>query len=291
MQLPPKPEYIDDLEFARILTPYVFTRQIVRARNVLDVGCGSGHGTWLFITNGAERVAAFDIDEANIRRISQFGGFSQNNGALVMDAQRLAFKDHSFQLATCFEVIEHVPRPDMLLSELRRVLKTDGILLVTTPNRAVRLLPYQRPWNPEHLREYTLTGFRRSLERHFCSFAILGIYGRPALHDCYRKKWQQSPIRGYLGWPVRILRNITPEPVRRWVRSHHHHSISARSSSFVQDLLKRALRDPVPENWPFYVSDVGKDCLNFFAICSFDDRVIQRTVHEITQSVYRLPPF
>jgi len=287
MQLPPKPKHINDLEFVRILTPYVFTRHIASGRSVVDVGCGFGHGTWLLATNGVERVAALDLDEANVRRVSGFGGNFQNCAAVVMDAQRLGFRDHSFQLAACFEVIEHVSTPDMLLSELRRILNADGILVLTTPNRTVRLLPLQRPWNPEHLYEYTLKDLRKVLQKHFPAFAILGIYGDPGFYEHYRKKWQQSPTHGYLGWLVWIIRRLTPASVRGWIRNRLYHSNVARSPSFDRDLLNRALRDPVPKTWPFYVRDVGEDCLNFFAICGFDNQIIQRTVDEINESADR----
>ncbi len=84
-----------------------------------------------------------------------------------MDARRLGFTRSSFQLVTCFEAIEHVPQPDILLSELRRVLTEDGCLLLKTPNRAVRLLPLQPPWNHENLRDYSLGNLQRRLRKHF----------------------------------------------------------------------------------------------------------------------------
>ena len=287
MQLPPKPKHIHDLEFVRILTPYVFTRHIVKNKSVLDVGCGSGHGTRLLATNGAERVASLDLYEATARRVSEFTKGFQNSAAFVMDGQKLGFKDNSFQLVTCFEVIEHVSKPDMLLSEVRRILKGDGILVLTTPNRAVRLLPLQRPWNPEHLYEYTLKGLRTILKKHFPAFAVLGIYGEPVLYEYYRKKWQQCPTHGYLGWLVWTMRKLTPALVRRWIRSQLHPSNSENSPSSDADLLNRTFRNPVPGNWPFYVSDVEEDCLNFFAICGFEDQIVQKAVDEIKRSAYR----
>src|SRR3954465_11188806 len=54
---------------------------------------------------------------------------------LKVDAnQRLPFDDAAFDLIWCSEVIEHLADPAFALSELRRVTKPGGLLLLTTPN-------------------------------------------------------------------------------------------------------------------------------------------------------------
>jgi 2-polyprenyl-3-methyl-5-hydroxy-6-metoxy-1,4-benzoquinol methylase len=131
------------MEFIRILSPYIFTQGMVEGKSVLDIGCGFGHGTWLMAANGAKQVVTIDLDKTKTLQVQGFCSNLKNFNTLVMDAQRLGFKDHSFRYYR-FEVIEHIPKPDVVLSEIRRSLKTDGALLLTTPNRAVRL-PFQPP--------------------------------------------------------------------------------------------------------------------------------------------------
>jgi 2-polyprenyl-3-methyl-5-hydroxy-6-metoxy-1,4-benzoquinol methylase len=48
-------------------------------------------------------------------------------------------------------VMEHVHDVPGYLNELKRALKDDGVLIITTPNRKYRLYPFQRPINPYHL--------------------------------------------------------------------------------------------------------------------------------------------
>jgi len=53
---------------------------------------------------------------------------------IVMDAHRLGFRDSTFDEIYCFEVLEHVESPMKVLRELKRVLKSDGRVIITVPN-------------------------------------------------------------------------------------------------------------------------------------------------------------
>jgi len=197
------------------------------------------------------------------------------------DAQRLEFQDESFQVVTCFEVIEHVPKPHMLLSGIRRIVARDGVALLTTPNRKVRLLPLQRPWNREHLREYTVSAFQRVMGKHFPSLAILGIGGNPEPHEYYLELWRQSPWRVYSGWvtrPTWVLRRVL---TGRRTRTQPPESPSTTPSYPDSDLLNMAVPAPNSESWPFYVGDVAEHSLNLFAVCGFHDGIVQRAAREI----------
>jgi len=63
---------------------------------------------------------------------------------------KLPFADASFDLVTCFETIEHVEAQQEVIAELARVLRPDGTLLISSPNRNV-----YPPGNPHHVRELT----------------------------------------------------------------------------------------------------------------------------------------
>ena len=277
MRLPTKPEHLNNLEFIRNLTPYVFSAQLVKGKSVLDVGCSFGHGAWLLVACGAERLTAVDLDRQRLGVAHDVLRNMQDSSLLAMNAQRLAFKDQSFQVATCFEVIEHVENPADFLSEVRRILTNQGILLLTTPNRSVRLFSLQRPWNPEHLREYTLDGLGRALQQHFSSFVILGIYGEAALHEYYIRLWRKNPLRAY-------VRELIPTPVRRWIRNQLGVIYPPRCAGSDPEFLNPAIPSPDPENWPFYVSDATDGCLNFLAVCASDAGVVQTVVTEVKQS-------
>ena len=284
LKLPAKPDNLSNLEFMRNLTTYVATSRTVGGKSVADVGCGTGHGAWLLANSGSERVAALDIDEARTRLVSELCAGVENLSVSVMDAQRLVLEEGSFQVVTCFEVIEHVPKPDLLLSGIRRILARDGVAFLSTPNRKVRLLPLQRPWNRQHLREYSVSAFQGTLAKHFPSLAISGINGDPEPYGYYRRLWRQSPWRAYSEWarrPIRISRRVL---ARRLTRAQPLQSPSTEPSHSELDLLNMAVPAPQPEVWPFYVGDLDAHCLNFFAVCGDDDEAVKSAARDIRAS-------
>lgn len=204
-----------------------------------------------------------------------------------MDAQSLGFMDQNFQLATYFEIIEHVPQPDKLLLELKRVLRQEGLLLLTTPNRSGRLRPLQRPRNPDHLREYTLKALQKQLKDQFPTCELLGIYGEPKTNEFYRNRWRQSIFDAYFGWAWSMMKVHIPVSLRKGMRNHFGRSNSSGYIDSESDLLNRAIPAPEPKLWPFYVSEVKEHCLNFLAVCGFDDQIVQGAVRQIKQSSCR----
>ena len=101
----------------------------------------------------------------------------------------LPLEDSSIDLVWCSEVLEHVPDTAHTLSEIRRVLRTGGRLLVTTPYHgrardvAIALARFESHFDPlgQHLRFYT----RRSLRTTLAAFAFddirLSTFGGPPL--------------------------------------------------------------------------------------------------------------
>jgi Methylase involved in ubiquinone/menaquinone biosynthesis len=76
--------------------------------------------------------------------------------------------DKSFNLITSFETIEHLNNPEKYLAEIARVLQSDGIFLVSTPNREVF-----GQKNPYHLHEFTRTEFEETLKKYFKNIFIM----------------------------------------------------------------------------------------------------------------------
>lgn len=79
---------------------------------------------------------------------------------VVADGCQLPFKDNSLDGVLCREVIEHVLDANELLAEIKRVLKPNCFLFITTPN--VYNCP---PDGKIHVRGYTPRGFQVDLER------------------------------------------------------------------------------------------------------------------------------
>lgn len=104
----------------------------LKARRVLEIGCGrGGFARWLEL-QGAQLVAA-DFSEAALRMAQEHFSDSSIHWT-QQDIQRLTFPDESFDTVISCETVEHVPRPRQALGELTRVLRSGGTLILTCPN-------------------------------------------------------------------------------------------------------------------------------------------------------------
>lgn len=237
-----------------MLTTYVMSARLARGRAVLDAGCGSGHGAWLFRSAGAARVVAVDLDPGALRDVARSDGEVR---WAAMDVEALGLRDGAFDLIACFEVIEHVPHPARLLAELRRVARPGTLTLISTPNRVNRLRPGQRPWNPEHMREYDLAGLTAELGAIYPAVVVSGTHGRPDLHERYLREWAVGAAES---------------GVRRLARRVLHHRLRAalRGAQARRAESDFVTPEPRPEGWPFFIADASDRCLNFVAVCGDD---------------------
>jgi SAM-dependent methyltransferase len=107
-------------------------------------------------------------------------------------------------LVTSFQVIEHIEGKDVnrLLREVSRVLKDDGVFIVTTPNRGLRLLPFQKPWNPEHKKEYDYKEFEIILKKFFSNVQIFGLFATKDVYYIEYRRVKQNPFIVYLLKPL-----------------------------------------------------------------------------------------
>lgn len=97
----------------------------------LDIGCGNGEQTALLIRNTSIQTAV-DISSEHVQLTKQLLPTIQ---VVEASAENLPFPDHSFDLITCFEVLEHVKDHNVALREMKRVLKDGGRIAITVPNK------------------------------------------------------------------------------------------------------------------------------------------------------------
>lgn len=143
-------------------TRYQWACALAAGRTVLDAGCGVGWGSALLLEAGAASVTGLDLSELALESARER---TAGRATLVRgDLQAPPFKDDSFDLVVCFEAIEHVEDPEQALDELRRVLRPDGILLISSPNRGV-----YPTGNPFHLHEYTSQELEDTLRNRFAN--------------------------------------------------------------------------------------------------------------------------
>lgn len=111
-----------------------FLRKILPQVNgkVLDVGCHSGTLTEEMSKLLPQvKIWAMDINQKAVEYAQE------KRPAIdfqVASAEKIPFKDKNFDLITCFEVLEHLAKPEKALKEIKRCLKKDGQVVILVPN-------------------------------------------------------------------------------------------------------------------------------------------------------------
>jgi len=151
---------------------YVYALKFVKNKIVLDVACGRGYGTY-FISKKSKAMVGVDIRKDYIEFARN--NYSSNNlQFLESDATKINLSDNTFDVIISFETIEHLQDADSFLREVIRLLKDDGILLLSTPNRDLNPQDHSKPTNELHVKEYTEMELRESLSRFFSRVEIMG---------------------------------------------------------------------------------------------------------------------
>jgi ubiquinone/menaquinone biosynthesis C-methylase UbiE len=145
---------------AEHLARYRWVAELAQGRRVLDAGCGTAYGAEILAQAGAEQVVGVDCaaDVLDSVRPRMPETVLLETG----DVTALAHEDDSFDLVVCFEVIEHLEERGRALDEFRRVLRPQGILAISSPNRDV-----YPAGNPHHVHEYTPAELEQELSSRF----------------------------------------------------------------------------------------------------------------------------
>jgi len=104
---------------------HVFKKYNLDKRKVLDIGCQYGQ----FHIHFSDESVGVDVDEYAIK-------FAKSIGLNVINTnieKGLPFKDKTFDVVFCSHVLEHIFSPHLLLLEIWRVLKDDGIIILYVP--------------------------------------------------------------------------------------------------------------------------------------------------------------
>jgi 2-polyprenyl-3-methyl-5-hydroxy-6-metoxy-1,4-benzoquinol methylase len=146
---------------------YLYASGFVADKTVLDIACGEGYGTDL-LAETAKKVIGVDIDPPTIEHAEKT--YRRSNLEFMQGAAgQIPIKGEAvFDIIVSFETIEHLDEAQQhaFLGEIKRLLKPDGVLLISTPDK----LPYSinRSYkNPHHRREFFEADFFTFLKTKF----------------------------------------------------------------------------------------------------------------------------
>ncbi len=239
----------DYLVYLKHVALYDFAKSYSADKTVLDLGCGEGYGS-AALARSARFVVAADYDFAAVAHAAQKYRGSRL-AFIVCDAQRLPFHSDAFGVVVSFEVIEHIPNVARYLAEIKRIGAT---ALISTPNRALRLLPFQKPWNRYHLREYAARDFAQTLARIFARTQVRGVTATPVILEIEKRRVKQNPLIAY---PKMFAQMWLPRAVRAAVKRKP-----------PQPTAPPAFSTNEYSAQDFFVNDETEECINLLAVCT-----------------------
>jgi ubiquinone/menaquinone biosynthesis C-methylase UbiE len=151
---------------------YAFASRFTKDKTVLDIACGTGYGSSYLKEKGAKTVVGGDISSECLE-FARKNYNAQGLNFVWLDAVNLPFPDEHFDVVVSFETIEHIRDYRKFLAECKRVLKKDGLLICSTPNKDI-FSPYKQVSIPAHVREFRVGEFRDSLAEFFREVTLFG---------------------------------------------------------------------------------------------------------------------
>lgn len=142
---------------------YLAIPYLNKTKTVLDFGCGDGRMTAL-IAPHSKKVVGIDNQERPIA----FARLMVNEKNVEFHSVELeSLPKQNFDVMICFDVIEHIPRRNAAehLNQLRNLLTSNGVLLITTPNRKEfwgRIFGHKT--DEKHYYEYSLEELENMLQ-------------------------------------------------------------------------------------------------------------------------------
>ena len=191
----------DHLIYLMHMATYGFAMPYVQGKRVLDYGCGSGYGSWQ-VAQRAVHVVGVDVAPDAVAHASDHFQADNLSFEAIDPARPLPFASESFDVVLSFQVFEHVRDTQKYLAEIARVLVPGGRMILVTPDRSTRLLPFQKPWNRWHVKEYDQKSLVEEVTPFFGAVEVLTMSGRREVIElelgrCCQVKWLTLPFT----WP------------------------------------------------------------------------------------------
>lgn len=171
------PEMNDaELEIEHLQRYYTVSEHVANL-DVLDAACGEGYGSRI-LAEKAKSVVGIDIDAATIasacKKYSDCHNLQFHQGSI---ADLSMIQSQSKDAVISFETIEHVSRElqEAFLKEIKRVLKPEGILIMSTPDKKEYSDRYQFH-NQFHVAEFYVDEFIAFLGQEFRNIQLYNQY-------------------------------------------------------------------------------------------------------------------
>ena len=150
---------------------YQIALNFAQGKKVLDIACGEGYGSNL-LAKAASSVIGVDVAYEAILHAKK--KYSCNNIRFIQgDCAAIPISNNYIDLVVSFETIEHHARHKEFILEIKRVLKKDGLLIISSPDKK-EYTDFVGYINEYHLKELYYSEFEQLIKENFKHFSILG---------------------------------------------------------------------------------------------------------------------
>lgn len=151
-----------DISFA-----YKISTKYVKNKSVLDFGCGGGYGTEYLSRFTTKEVVGFDKDIKSIKSANIFFYSTNLSFTHILPSKK-------FDVIVTFQVIEHIKDRNKYFKILNKLLKPNGIILFSTPNKNITSFGLKKPAMVFHKTEFNPKSLQKELSKNFNNVKIYG---------------------------------------------------------------------------------------------------------------------
>jgi ubiquinone/menaquinone biosynthesis C-methylase UbiE len=123
---------VSEEQVERMVHRYQWASKFCQGKDVLEVGCGTGQGLGIF-SKVSNSIEAGDYSETLLSVPIEYYGKKVN--LRQFDAQEMPYEDSSKDIVVLFEAIYYIPDAKKFVAECKRVLRSNGVVLVATANK------------------------------------------------------------------------------------------------------------------------------------------------------------
>ena len=143
---------------------YAVAMNFVKEKIVLDIASGEGYGSNI-LSYSAKIVKGVDIDQSAVENANK--RYKKSNLEFTKGStSNIPFKDNYFDIVVSYETIEHHNEHIKMMEEIKRVLKPEGILIISSPDK-LNYSDRKNYKNRFHVKELYIEEFKHLINSYF----------------------------------------------------------------------------------------------------------------------------
>ncbi len=241
----------ENVIFQRHLIAYKEAAKLVGG-TTLEIGSGEGYGINELAPKCTRYIALDKFDTY----ISKKNKLKNNIEFIQAEVPPLkGIENNSVDYVVTFQVLEHIKDDQFFLSEIKRVLRPAGKLIMTTPNILMTLT--KSPW---HIREYNPRQMYEIVSQNFESVEMKGVFGNDKVMEYY--EMNKKSVAKITKWDIFNMQHWMP----RWFLRIPYDILNRFNRHHLQDTNTHLVSNITHND--YYIKKSEDNCLDHFVIAT-----------------------